>query len=415
MSQQKFFDFSKIIGEEMEVLLTRLKSLIGAKKITDNLPDNLQGEIDEINDRIDAVNKIKDALISGVDGGAYDHVHIWGNWMASDEENCIRICKYGDQEKKLHTFDERVVTPATHINYGLITYTCDDCGFTKTEQIPKLLEHTYGDWISIDETYHQKSCECGDVLTEEHTWDEGVVTVEPTTTSTGVMTYTCNVCGESKTEEIPKIITLETLDIGSKVYLNINGVPKKFIVVHQGLPSADYNSSCDGTWLLMEGIHEKRSWDSSGVSNFTASDVSDYLNNVFLYRLDNEIQRVIKHVIIPDSVSGEISITIFLLSGYEVGWTISNFMELAKDGACLDYFADMLTSDNGRVAYDNGVAYNWWLRSRDRMSQSFALCVDGAGVGQTFNQTTVQGIRPALILPRDLAVSEEYGIYNIIV
>ena len=32
MSQQKFFDFSKIIGEEMEVLLTRLKSLIGAKK-----------------------------------------------------------------------------------------------------------------------------------------------------------------------------------------------------------------------------------------------------------------------------------------------------------------------------------------------------------------------------------------------
>ena len=32
MSQQKFFDFTKIIGEKMEVLLTRLKSLIGAKK-----------------------------------------------------------------------------------------------------------------------------------------------------------------------------------------------------------------------------------------------------------------------------------------------------------------------------------------------------------------------------------------------
>ena len=351
MSQQKFFDFSKIIGEEMEVLLTRLKSLIGAKKITDNLPDNLQGEIDEINEKIEAVNKIKDALISGFDGGTYEQVHT----------------------------------------------------------------HTYGDWEYVDEIYHQKSCECGDVVTEAHKWDEGVVTVEPTTTSTGVMTYTCNACGESKTEEIPKIITLETLDIGSKVYLNVDGVPKKFIVVHQGLPSADYDSSCDGTWLLMEDIYEKRSWDRSGVSSFIASDVSAYLNNIFLYNLDNEIQRVIKHVIIPDSVSGQIATTIFLLSGYEVGWTISNFMELAKDGSCLDYFADMLVSDNGRVAYDNGVAYDWWLRSRDRMSKSFALCVDGAGVGQTFNQTTVQGIRPALILPRDLAVSEEDGIYNIIV
>ena len=65
MSQQKFFGFTKIIGEEMEALLIKLRSLIGSKKITDNLPDDFQGEIDKINAKIDAVNK-------NIDGGTYE-------------------------------------------------------------------------------------------------------------------------------------------------------------------------------------------------------------------------------------------------------------------------------------------------------------------------------------------------------
>lgn len=37
----------------------------------------------------------------------------------------------------------------------------------------------------------------------EHQYDEGTVTAEPTCTADGVMTYTCTVCGETKTEPIP--------------------------------------------------------------------------------------------------------------------------------------------------------------------------------------------------------------------
>ena len=39
-----------------------------------------------------------------------------------------------------------------------------------------------------------------------HTWDEGVVTKEPTTTETGIKTYTCTFdgCGATKTETLPK-------------------------------------------------------------------------------------------------------------------------------------------------------------------------------------------------------------------
>ena len=37
----------------------------------------------------------------------------------------------------------------------------------------------------------------------EHVWDEGHITLEPTCTEDGQMTYTCAVCGETRTEPIP--------------------------------------------------------------------------------------------------------------------------------------------------------------------------------------------------------------------
>ena len=51
---------------------------------------------------------------------------------------------------------------------------------------------------------------CGDVIatkvipaTGAHTWDNGTVTTEPTETTPGVRTFTCAVCGQTKTEVIP--------------------------------------------------------------------------------------------------------------------------------------------------------------------------------------------------------------------
>ena len=39
----------------------------------------------------------------------------------------------------------------------------------------------------------------------QHVWDNGKVTKEPTETETGIRTYTCTLCGETKTETIPKL------------------------------------------------------------------------------------------------------------------------------------------------------------------------------------------------------------------
>ena len=51
---------------------------------------------------------------------------------------------------------------------------------------------------------------CGDVIatkvipaTGAHTWDNGTVTTEPTETTPGVRTFTCAICGQTKTEVIP--------------------------------------------------------------------------------------------------------------------------------------------------------------------------------------------------------------------
>ena len=61
-------------------------------------------------------------------------------------------------------------------------------------------EHTFGDWEKVDDDYHSRSCECGYFEKAEHSWNEGVVTTEPTCTERGVTVYTCTKCDATKTE-----------------------------------------------------------------------------------------------------------------------------------------------------------------------------------------------------------------------
>ena len=61
-------------------------------------------------------------------------------------------------------------------------------------------DHTFGDWEKVDDDYHSRSCECGYFEKAEHSWNEGVVTTEPTCTERGEKTYTCSTCDATKTE-----------------------------------------------------------------------------------------------------------------------------------------------------------------------------------------------------------------------
>jgi len=82
-------------------------------------------------------------------------------------------------------------------------------------------KHGYSTEWTKDETYHwhAPTCEDTDEVKDkaEHTWDEGKITTEATTTSTGVKTYTCTVCNQTKTETIPALTEEHTHGYTEKV------------------------------------------------------------------------------------------------------------------------------------------------------------------------------------------------------
>lgn len=67
--------------------------------------------------------------------------------------------------------------------------------------------HEFSTEWSHDETQHWHACTvegCDEKLElADHTWNDGVVTTQPTETEKGVKTFTCTVCDYIKTEEIP--------------------------------------------------------------------------------------------------------------------------------------------------------------------------------------------------------------------
>ena len=209
--------------------------------------------------------------------------------------------------------------------------------------------------------------------------------------------------------------------VGSIVKLTVNGTATEFIAVHQGKPSSIYDESCNGTWLLMKDIYENRAWHSSNVNKYESSDIHSYLNSTFLNLFENNIRDAIKQIKIPyrkgggsggsdqSGVNG-LSAKIFLLSGYEVGWTTSDDQSFPNDGAKLDYFTASNAGDSKRIAYLNGSADLWWLRSPITSSARGAWSVNYEGKSYNNNVSNSRGIRPALVLPQDMEVDSSGNV-----
>ena len=111
-----------------------------------------------------------------------------------------------------HSWDSGKVTEvATCKKEGTKTYTCKNCGETKTESIPKT-EHQWNDGevtkeaTCAEEGVKTYTCSiCKDTKAEvipkkEHSFDEGKIQKEATCTEDGLKIYTCKACGETKEE-----------------------------------------------------------------------------------------------------------------------------------------------------------------------------------------------------------------------
>lgn len=215
-------------------------------------------------------------------------------------------------------------------------------------------------------------------------------------------------------------VLLSTKAVGSTVKLKVNGTAKEFIVVHQGKPSSLYDNSCDGTWLLMKDIYENRQWHNSNVNNLENSTIHSYLNGTFLNLFESNIRDAIKQVKLPyrknggsggtdQSGANGLSCKVFLLSGYEIGFTTSDNGYFPVDGAKLAYFESGTgtSANNKRIAKLNGSAAFWWLRSPDAYYTGNVWYVFTDGDYYNNYASYSYGIRPALVLPSTLLVSDD--------
>ena len=268
--------------------------------------------------------------------------------------------------------------------------------------------------------------------TAVHWWERSVnaswsdkfcATEKDGTTASFDAYYRLGVAPTFKVGSNPPPQPISALAVGSSVFCNVNGVKTEFVVVNQGKPSDMYDDSCSGAWLLMKDVYENRVWDSGNINKYESSDINTYLNSTFLNLFDSNIKDTIKQVKIPyrkdgggdgtdQSGANGLPAKIFLLSGYEVGWTTSINSYFPVDGAKLSYFESgtATSANNKRIANLNGSAATWWLRSQNTFNNDHVYGVLTNGDYNDYNASNSYGIRPTLVLPFDTQVDFQGNI-----
>ena len=212
--------------------------------------------------------------------------------------------------------------------------------------------------------------------------------------------------------------TLGQQAVGTTVKIQLGGVLKDFIIVHQGYPSSLYDSSCNGTWVLQKEIPRKYKWyndNNDHWNTYPGSYMDTYANNEYFNSIEADIRNRIKQVKIPYTLYGYADpstganghpVKVFPLSAWEIGAT-GDFRS-PVDGSRLAYFDATNEASSKRVATYDGSAIVWSTRSPCTNDHDDIVEVKADGSLYAYGSKTNPqlGYRFAFILPSDLYVDD---------
>lgn len=147
----------------------------------------------------------------------------WGSWSdwsdtavtANDtrQVETRALYRYATAPSGTHSWDNGVITTTVSCTEdGVKTFTCTACGETRTEILVSKGHQYQKTTVAPSctaEGYIKYVCTvCGHTYNDNvvspkgHTWDNGVVSTQPGPGTVGVRTFTCSVCGATRTETI---------------------------------------------------------------------------------------------------------------------------------------------------------------------------------------------------------------------
>ena len=204
------FDKDSYILKTGETITPNIKTMInylGGKAFAADIPD--------ISVTDSSIATYSDGKISGVKEGTTTlTASLYGLTITDMPTITVHECDN-------HWNDGEITTEPTCIKEGVKTFTCTICGDTKTETISKAADkHLHNeirdkkDATCKDEGYTGDTycTDCGKKIssgqtiakTDNHNWNTGEITTSPTCKDTGVKTFTCTICGNTKTETVKK-------------------------------------------------------------------------------------------------------------------------------------------------------------------------------------------------------------------
>ena len=202
------FDKDSYILKTGETITPNIKTMInylGGKAFAADIPD--------ISVTDSSIATYSNGKISGVkEGNTTLTASLYGLTITDMPTITVHECDN-------HWNDGEITTEPTCIKEGIKTFTCTICGDTKTETISKAADkHLHSeirdkkDATCKDEGYTGDTycTDCGKKIssgqtiakTDNHNWNTGEITTSPTCKDTGVKTFTCTICGNTKTETV---------------------------------------------------------------------------------------------------------------------------------------------------------------------------------------------------------------------